>query len=46
MALFYSSFALLSLVCVRWLARREAAGDFEERGETRASVPQRLSSAS
>jgi MFS family permease len=46
MALFYSSFALLSLICVRWLARREAAGDFEERGETRASVPQRLSSAS
>ncbi|MBC8640100.1 MHS family MFS transporter [Caballeronia sp. EK] len=46
MALFYSSFALLSLVCVRWLARREAAGDFEERGETRASVPQGLSSAS
>ncbi|CDY74076.1 Permeases of the major facilitator superfamily [Caballeronia glathei] len=27
MALFYSSFALLSLICVRWLARREASRD-------------------
>ncbi|WP_321792269.1 MFS transporter [Caballeronia sp. J97] len=45
MALFYSTFALLSLVCVRWLARREAAGDVEEHSEPRASAQQRWSSA-
>ena len=44
MALFYSAFALLSLICVRWLARRVASGELEEEAGGPRSAPQRLSS--